>query len=187
MSIGITVHALDAEQGESYETSTHPGQHGVYNASVTGPYLRISGDPVALQELGQALINASASASFAAELRVDKTGPLKDLTAEQVDLSGQGPEQVLAYEGWVNTTLVWATAGNDLLPVGPNDWTGNSDDTATAHLDDDTDLHFAHGHLHARSRCRHGHHHETTLTQPDHLAAVRREAAECTGHEDHPA
>lgn len=187
MSIGITVHALDADQGENYEISTHAGQYGMYNASVSSPLVRISGDPFALQELGRALLNASESAFFAIRLRVDKAGPLEDLTGEKVDLSGQILEQVLAHEGWVNTTNVWATAGDSMLPVGPDGWTGNSDGTATARLDEDTDLHFAAGYLHARSRCRHGHRHQITLTLPDHLAEIRREAADCPGHEDHPA
>ncbi|MFZ3475248.1 hypothetical protein ACODT3_42920 [Streptomyces sp. 4.24] len=187
MTSGITVHALDTDRGESYEISTHPSEHGMYNASVTGPRVHISGDPFALQELGQALLNASTNAFFAFELRVDKAGPLEDLTAAKVDLSGQSPEQILAHEGWINTTVVWGNAGNSLLPVGPDDWTGNSDNTATARLDHDTDLYFAAGHLHARSRCRHGRRHQTTLTLPEHLAEVRREAADCPGHEDHPA
>ncbi|MER6253681.1 hypothetical protein ABT224_20225 [Streptomyces sp. NPDC001584] len=187
MSIGIRIPALDPERGESYETSTHPGPHGVYHASVTGPFVRITGDPFALQELGQALIDAGASALFATDLRVDQAGPLQNLTAAQVDLSGQSPERVVAYEAWVNTTLVWGTAGETMLPVGPNDWIGNSDGTATAQLDDDTALHFTDSHLRVRSRCRHGHHHETTLTRPAQLADTRREAEGCPGHEDRTA
>ncbi|MFJ2752750.1 hypothetical protein [Streptomyces sp. NPDC087297] len=187
MSTAITVPVLDPEQGESYETSTHPGPYGMYNASVTGPIGTITGDPFALQELGQALINASASAIFATTLRVDQAGPLEDLTAARVDLTGQTTEQVIAHEGWINTATVWGSAGDAMLPVGPNDWTGNSDGTATAQIDDDTDLHFADGRLHVRSRCRHGHHHETTLTHPAQLADTRREAAGCPGHEDRTA
>ncbi|MCF1592435.1 hypothetical protein [Streptomyces muensis] len=180
----ISVTALDPDRDEHYEVDTRPGQHGMYQGVVTGPFGAIEGDPYALQELGLALLTAAASADFAARLRVDQAGPLNPLEAPTPDLSEQSPGQAAAYEAWTNTTLVWGTAGNDNVPVEPGDWTGDEDGNAIALVDDFTDLHFTDGCLHARSRCRHDHIHTKPLKHPDDLAAVRREAEECTGDED---
>ncbi|MFD5882578.1 hypothetical protein [Streptomyces yangpuensis] len=184
MSTAITVPTFNPDQDETYKIDTRPGPYGMHHGIVTNPLLTITGDPLALQALGRALIDAADVAFFATTLRVDRPGPLQNLTGEPIDLSGQTPEQAIAHEGWANTVLVWATAGDDQLPVTRSDWIGNADDTAAAQLDDTTDLHFADGLLQAGSRCSHGHRHHTTLTHPDQLAGIRREAADCPGHEE---
>ncbi|MDX3165957.1 hypothetical protein PV516_19405 [Streptomyces scabiei] len=178
----ITVAALDSD--EQYEIDTRPGAYGMYEGIVTGPLGTISGDAYGLQQLGLALLAASASADFATRLRVDQPGPLHPDEAPTPDLSEQSPAQAAAYEGWTNTALVWGSAGDDMLPVEPSDWTSDEDGTAIALVDDFTDLHFADGRLQARSRCRHDHIHTQHLKHPDDLAAVRREAEECPGDED---
>lgn len=87
-------------------------------------------------------------------------------------------------EGWTTTVYVWAMAGSETLPVAPDHWTVRADGTATAAVDDSTELHFADGQLHASSRCRHAHTHRTTVEHPNDLATVRRQAQACTGDED---
>lgn len=99
------------------------------------------------------------------------------------DLSARSTAWSLARQGWINTVLVWATAGDAMFPAQPGDWNGD-DDTATALIDDLTDLHYADGQLHARSRCRHAHIHHKPVQHPNDLAAVRREAEQCPGDED---
>ncbi|WP_333745542.1 hypothetical protein [Streptomyces sp. IBSBF 2950] len=180
----ISVNALDPDSDERYEVDTRPGKYGMYEGVVTGPFGTITGDPYGLQQLGMALLAASASADFAARLRVDQPGPLNPNEAPTPDLSEQSPAQAAAYEGWTNTTLVWGSAGDVMLPVEPGDWAGHDDGTAFALVDDFTDLHFADGRLHARSRCRHDHIHTKPLKHPDDLAAVCGEAEECPGHEE---
>ncbi|MFF2571142.1 hypothetical protein [Streptomyces sp. NPDC058084] len=185
MSHIITVPALDPDSDEPYEIDTRPCAYGMYEGVVTGPLGSIAGDAFALRQLGLALLAASASADFATTLRVDEAGPLSAHEAGVPDLSEQSPAQAAAQEGWMNTVLVWATAGDAMLPVEPSDWVGDNDGTATALVDDATDLHFSDERLHARSRCRHAHIHRTTVEHPADLAAVRRRAEECTGDEDH--
>jgi hypothetical protein len=159
----------------------------MYEGVVTGPNGTISGDPYALQQLGLALLTASASADFASRLRVDELGPLNPREAPTPDLTDQSPEQAAAYEGWTNTMLVWGSAGDQVFPVEPDDWTGGEDGTAIALVDDFTDLHLTGGQLYARSRCRHDHVHTQPLKHPDDLTAVRRAAEECSGDEDSTA
>ncbi|MER5302197.1 hypothetical protein ABT039_22440 [Streptomyces lasiicapitis] len=180
----IVVAALDPDNGERYEIDTRPGELGMYEGVVTGPFGTITGDPHALHELGQALLTAATSAKFAADLRVDELGPLRHVEPSRVDLSGQSTAQTAAFEGWINTVMVWGTAGDAMVPVEPGDWAGDDSGTAVALVDDFTDLHFADGRLYARSRCLHEHIHRKALAHPDHLAAVRREAEECPGDED---
>ncbi|MEV1040400.1 hypothetical protein AB0J01_27675 [Streptomyces sp. NPDC050204] len=93
-------------------------------------------------------------------------------------------ERSAAHKGWENTVLVWAMAGDAMFVVEPGDWACANDGTATAPVDDLTNLRFSDGRLHASSRCRHAHIHRTTVEHPDDLAAVRRRAEECTGDED---
>ncbi|MBI0314733.1 hypothetical protein JBF12_17395, partial [Streptomyces javensis] len=111
-------------------------------------------------------------------------GPPHPDNAVTLDPAEQSPAQAAAYEGWTNTALVWGSAGDDMLPVEPDDWTGHDDGTAIALVDDFSDLYFGDGRLHARSRCRHHHVHTKPLKHPDDLAAVRREAEACQGDED---
>ncbi|WP_435245177.1 hypothetical protein [Streptomyces tendae] len=177
----IDLSALDT--GQEYHVETRPGTFGMYDGVVTGPHGSITGDPYALHQLGMALIAASGSALFAAQLRVDTPGPLNPLEAPVPDLDQLTTGQATAHEAQINVLAVWMEAGVADLPVENGDWIGD-DDTATALVDDFSDLHFADGHLHARSRCRHDHIHRTTVAHPDDLAAVRRRAETCTGDED---
>lgn len=180
----IALSALDT--GQQYDVDTRPGTLGMYEGVVTGPLGRITGDAYALHELGMALIAASGSALFATQLRVDTAGPLNPLEVPVPDPAQLTAGQATAHEAHTNVVLVWMGAGREDLPVEAGDWIGD-DDTATALVDDYSDLHFADGRLHARSRCGHDHIHRTTVEHPDDLAAVRRRAQECTGDEDFTA
>ncbi|MCZ0983880.1 hypothetical protein O1L60_44765 [Streptomyces diastatochromogenes] len=184
MSRTISVPVLDPDSDAPYDIDTRPGPYGMYEGVVTGPLGSITGDALALRQLGLALLNASASADFATLLRVDQPGPLSVHEGTIPDLAEQSPAQAAAREGWMVTVLIWGSAGDALLPVEPGDWIGDDDGTATALVDDFSDLHFANEQLHARSRCRHAHIHRTTVEHPDDLAAARRQAEECTGDED---
>ncbi|MEU3399406.1 hypothetical protein [Streptomyces filamentosus] len=104
------------------------------------------------------------------------------LTARQRQALDRAPQEPM--EGWTATVYVWAMAGSETLPVAPDHWTGHDDGTATAAVDDATDLHFADGQLCASSRCRHDHIHRTTVEHPTDLDTVRRQARECAGDED---
>ncbi|MER0443116.1 hypothetical protein ABR738_00745 [Streptomyces sp. Edi4] len=180
----IALSALDT--GQEYDVDTRPGTLGMYEGVVTGPLGSITGDAYALHELGMALIAASGSALFATWLRVDTPGPLNPLEVPVPDPTQLTTGQATAHEAQINVLLVWMGAGHEHLPVEAGDWIGD-DDTATALVDDYSDLHFAAGRLHARSRCRYDHIHRTTVEHPDDLAAVCRQAQECTGDEDFTA
>ncbi|MFG3157151.1 hypothetical protein ACGF7W_34530 [Streptomyces sp. NPDC048219] len=184
MSASITLTALDPERDEQYEVDTRRGAMGMYEGIVTGPAGTITGDPFALQQLAFALLNACASADFAARLRVDEPGPLHPDEPPVPDPADRTLAQTAEYDAWTNTVLVWASAGIDAVPIEPGDWTGDDDGRAVALVDDFTDLHYTDGQLAARSRCRHDHIHSKQLKHPDDLAAVRREAEGCPGDKD---
>jgi hypothetical protein len=175
-----TLHVTPLAGHEVYEISTSCGDFGTYQGTVTGPFGTLAGDPYALTQLGKALLDAAASASFATTLRVDEHGVLRTDEQPVPDLTDDAAA-ALAREGWINTVLVWATAGDDKIPVEPGNWTADAAE-ASAEVDDHTDLHFANGRLTARSRCRHAYIHRRALEHPADLIAVRREALRCPGH-----
>ncbi|MFF4409892.1 hypothetical protein [Streptomyces sp. NPDC001404] len=183
----IALVALDPEAGEIYEIDTRRSGLGLYQGTVTGPFGTITGDPYALQQLGQALQNAAASAGFALVLRVDECGPLQPDEPPTPDLTSTSDAAAAAHEAWGSTVLIWARAGACDLPVERSDWTGDGHPcAATAVVDEVTDLHFADGQLTVRSRCRHGRVHRRQLEHPDDLADARHEAEYCPGHHGTP-
>ncbi|WP_181800364.1 hypothetical protein [Streptomyces ipomoeae] len=186
MTTTINLVALDPARGEAYDIdsrATDGFRHGV----VTGRFGTISGDPVALNELADALKAAACVAVYAHALRVDEPGvlpvdpPAGDPPHETGDMTPA--VQAVAREAHAATAWIWAYGGEP-LPVEPDDWTADEDGTALALVDDFTELHFAlDGEvLTARSRCPHDHVHERTVEHPRDLEAVRAEAERCAGH-----
>ncbi|PZT71426.1 hypothetical protein [Streptomyces sp. AC1-42T] len=183
----IALAALDPARGETYEIDSQEGdgfRHGV----VAGQFGTISGDPVALNELAAALVNAARGAVFAHALRVDEPGELPleprggELPHEAGDMTSA--ELAVAQEADYATQWVWASAAETSVPVEAGDWTAGPDGTAVALVDDFTELRFTlDGEvLTARSRCPHDQVHERTVEHPRDLANVQAAATQCSGH-----
>ncbi|MFJ9239774.1 hypothetical protein ACIRJ3_32905 [Streptomyces anulatus] len=183
----IALAALDPARGETYEIDSREGdgfRHGV----VSGRFGTISGDPVALNELAAALVNAARGAVFAHALRVDEPGELPleprggELPHEAGDMTPA--ELAVAQEADYATQWVWASAAETSVPVEAGDWKADPDGNAVALVDDFTELRFnLDGEvLTARSRCPHDEVHERTVEHPRDLAAAQADATQCTGH-----
>ncbi|MEU3704818.1 hypothetical protein AB0E82_21320 [Streptomyces anulatus] len=187
MRTTIALAALDPARGETYEIDSREGdgfRHGV----VTGRFGTISGDPIALNELAAALVNAARGAVFAHALRVDEPGelPLEPRGGELPHEAGDMTlaELAVAQEADYATQWVWACAAETSVPAEAGDWKADADGTAVALVDDFTELRFTlDGEvLMARSRCPHDEIHERTVEHPRDLAAIQAEAAQCAGH-----
>jgi hypothetical protein len=190
MTTTINLVALDPRRGETYEIdsrATDGFRHGV----VTGQFGSISGDPVALNELADALKAAATGAVYAHALRVDEPGvlpvdlPGDDLLGDELphETGNMTPaSRAVAGEAHAAVAWVWACGGEE-LPVEPGDWTAD-EEAAIALVDDFTELHFTLDDevLTARSRCPHDHIHDRTVEHPRDLETVRGEAEQCTGH-----
>ncbi|MEU9778472.1 MULTISPECIES: hypothetical protein [unclassified Streptomyces] len=189
MRTTIALAALDPARGEAYEIDSQEG-HGFRHGVVSGRFGTISGDPVALNELAAALVNAVRGGVFAHALRVDEPGelPLEPRGGELPHQAGDitPAELAVAREVDYATQWVWACAAETSVPVEAGDWKADADGTAIALVDDFTELRFTlDGEaLTVRSRCPRDEVHERTVEHPRDLAATQTEAAHCVGHPD---